>query len=465
MKKLFIISAAALVAFASCSKENGTPALAGEGNVEITLLDANAGATRADAAEGEAVAGSADENKITQIEIFVFDDAGAALDEATLNEDGYVSIDFATAPTLPYKTQVKMSEGTNKDIIVVANGNIGAPTVGTDTFDTIMAKIAAASNTILDNDVAAVTAVPTDGFLMTGYTLTAPVVEGNANKIAVALDRAVARIETPVPSETLVVDLTDAEIAEVYGEGATKVEVGNIEFELDGFAVINGLPKTSVGFVGNKVTTDGAAGNIADITYSVWDKPQHASIVADGDEIPWNLWIENKTDAAGVLTPGAAVTDTARGPRSATNAEDLMSDNTPGLASEWEGAYSGDAFLTTGVVYVNESKPDWAVNAGLAGYDTNGVIALIIQGTLTSELTGEDETRYWRVNVREQDAYHILRNSSYHTAINTIVTPGYKTPQEAEEETPILPIDGEVSAEFEISINPWIHRLVGNGQI
>jgi hypothetical protein len=43
------------------------------------------------------------------------------------------------------------------------------------------------------------------------------------------------------------------------------------------------------------------------------------------------------------------------------------------------------------------------------------------------------------------------------------MTPGYKTPQEAEEERPVIPIDGEVSAEFTISVSPWIHSEVGNG--
>ena len=459
MKKLFIIVAVALVGMASCSTEGPSTEVKGSGNVEITLLDANASATRADLTtnpDGAPVVGSAAENKISSIEMFGFDNTGENLDEETIDGDGYISMDIANTVAFPYKTQVKMGAGESKDIIVVANANIGEPEEG-DTFDDIMGKI----HTALLNNTNS-TVVPTDGFVMTGYVLDAEVTEGNNNKIAVAMDRVVARIEYPTAAAAVVVTLDADELKEVYGEEATAVDLGAVSFTLDGFAVINGLSKSSIGFVGNKVYE----GENDETVYSVYDKPLHSPGIDEEDEFEWDLWEESVTED-GVKTEGAAVT--ARGPRSTTNANSLMADGIPGAATEWTGAYSGNAFLTsaTPAVYVYENKPDWIITEGLAGYDTDGIIALIVKGTLTPANTAEydAETRYWRVNVRAQNAYHVLRNSSYHTAINTIITPGYKTPQEAEEEKPIIPIDGEISAEFTISINPWVHREVGPGQL
>jgi hypothetical protein len=455
MKKLFILAAAVAIGLASCN-EGVTPLPVKEGNVAITLT--NGGSTRAD---GDAKEGTAAENKISSLEIYVFDNAGGTPDVATGGGKGYVKIPIATTVTFPYSTLVQMSAGTNKDVIVVANANLGEPTDAMNSFDEVMAAIEDAELSATNSRT-----VPADGFVMSGHNLLANVVEGQTSTIEIAMDRLVARIEYPTVTTEgsgVAVDLDKSELEQIFGTGA--VETDTYAFALKGYAVINALKKSSVGFVGNLVA-DGDVGTVDDKVYSVHNRPYVSGGIPGTNLFVWDKWTES-VDDKGAITVGASVT--ARGGRAKTNSAELKAANRPASAmNEWTGVYSGSAFLTAGTnVYLFESKPDRKADESYSGYDPYGVIALIIEGQIlnTTNSSVPPATRYWRVNVRKSDAYHIIRNSTYTTAINSITSPGHSTPWEAEEEKPIIERPDDTVGDFEISINDWTVKEVGNGQL
>ena len=482
MKKL-LIWAACLVVGAGCSKVNTEKPTTFTGNVSITLEN-GADTTRGN--DGDEVAGTEAENKVTMLEVYIFNNDGTVLDSDTLNENGYVKLTAADLqyPTRwPYTTQLQMGGGSNKDIIVVANADLGAPvtTVGSEklnTFAKVMSAISEKTKDVMTNAISRV--VPTNGFIMSGYTLNANVVaERSDNKISVKMDRAVARIEVPVEAANVTFDLDLDELEKLYGDKTTKTNTDNLEFEFTGYAVINGLRKSSIGFVGNNIN-DGTPGTAADVVYSNFTRPYLKNGIEGTNMWAWNLWTANATAANGTVTPGAFAT--ARGPRIKSNTDALMSGSTPNTdPSAWRDAYSGytNLVLSSGGwfidssnanpnVYVYESKPDTKSSEVYSGYDPDGVIALIIRGTITDTSATDpapQKTRYWRVNVRVDDEYHIIRNSTYQTTISTIQTPGFASPQEAEDSEDIVAKPDETISEFTISVNKWLLKNVGNGQI
>ncbi len=482
MKKILIL-AACLAIGASCSKvDTVEPTSTSTGNVSLTLE--NGAATRGD--DGDEVAGSDAENKVSMLEIYVFNNDGTVLDNATANENGYIKLtaaDLKIPTSWPYTTQVQMGSGTNKDIIVVANANLGAPvtTSGSeklDTFEKVMQAISDETKDVMTTAISRV--VPTDGFIMSGYTLGANVVaERSDNKISIKMDRLVARIEVPVQASTVNFDLDLDELERLYGDRTTKTDTDNLEFEFTGYAVINGLQKSSIGFVGNNIN-DGTAGTTADVVYSNFTRPYLEDGTEGTDMWAWNLWTANATAADGTFTAGAFAT--ARGSRIESKTDELMDIETPNTdPAAWEGAYSGRAnlLLNSGAwfidssnanpnVYLYESKPDTKANESYVGYDPDGVVAIIIQGTITDTSVTDPaptKTRYWRLNVRVDEAYHIIRNSTYQTTISTIQTPGFASPQEAEDSEEIVAKPGDTVSEFYISVNKWLLKNVGNGQI
>jgi hypothetical protein len=95
------------------------------------------------------------------------------------------------------------------------------------------------------------------------------------------------------------------------------------------------------------------------------------------------------------------------------------------------------------------------------GYNSDQVIAIIVRGTIENG-SGLSTTRYWRVDLRSEDAYYFIRNSQYELTVSSINTPGHATPWEAEEEEPIIDKPGDTTSDFIISVNPWDVLTVGN---
>ncbi|KAK9659972.1 Major fimbrial subunit protein type IV, Fimbrillin, C-terminal, partial [Popillia japonica] len=79
--------------------------------------------------------------------------------------------------------------------------------------------------------------------------------------------------------------------------------------------------------------------------------------------------------------------------------------------------------------------------------------------------TNQSVTRYWRVNLVKStgkntenttiDDYKVYRNGLYKVTINNINTVGYETPEDAEKQEEIVPVDGAVNVEVTIEVSPW----------
>ncbi len=131
-------------------------------------------------------------------------------------------------------------------------------------------------------------------------------------------------------------------------------------------------------------------------------------------------------------------------------------------ASEYENehlgtVYSGSDYLTAEGVYVYENSPLRYEDQGSRWYEAATVYAFILKGELSDGTT--TVTRYWRANIAkangEDNNYQILRNAIYNVSISNIKTIGWGSPEEAEEEKPVIP-DGEESAiVLEVKVAPW----------
>ncbi|MCD8260497.1 MAG: fimbria major subunit [Bacteroides sp.] len=120
--------------------------------------------------------------------------------------------------------------------------------------------------------------------------------------------------------------------------------------------------------------------------------------------------------------------------------------------------YSGDAFLgESDVVYLYENKPVLEEFNSVIGFDHKTVYAFIIKADLSYE--DQSVERYWRINVEKKNdadqAYKIRRNAIYKVNVNAVKTIGHGTPEDAEEEKPIIPIGEDGAVEVTIDIADW----------
>jgi hypothetical protein len=481
MKKLFIIAAAALVGMASCSKENVEKPEYGQDGVGTLNISLKKELTRAISN------GTEEESAVSTLEIFIFEDDGETPDA----QNAYVKLtspDFGDyeedesefSPTWDgqYVTQIQVDAGT-KMVLVVANAELGELEED-ETFEDIMAKIAEDDAYVFSTGEAAseslnTRSVPENGFVMAGFNLEAPVIAEKANTIEVTIYRNVSKITAPTAdADGVTFNFTQPELDKLLGQKAGDTgyvviadvngEDPEIEssFKLTGYAVVNGLPKSTVAFIGTASPYSPELGFTAPDTFTnPWDN--------------WNAGEFLGLDWEDQITATNGAGETLRGPRIRSNS-DWMKENDKTMANiaEWKGVYSGENKMipiagaganTEPVVYVYENKPGlMQEQAGTyKGYNADQVIAIIVAGTIT--IDGEDYPRYWRVNVIKDDAYHVIRNSVFNTSVSEIITAGWETPWEAEEETPIIAKPDDTISEFVISIAPWEVKLVGNGQI
>lgn len=359
-------------------------------------------------------AGSAEESKVTSLEFYVFDSAGALDTEvgrvdATTPGNGYLKI----TATNSFNHKLRVSSGTDKLFLVVANADLGAP-ASTDTYAIIKAKLASAAFTATagSTDHNSRT-VPTSGFVISG-TAKASVVAGKGdNKVYITIARLVSKINTPTIADDVAVSLTQEQINEVWGAGTTVDPATVKSFAFKGYAVINGVDKSNISFVGN------ASGVYSAPSTTIWD-----------------LWSNT-------------------GKAHLNSAFDASGDYTNNYSGKTGSVWFLDG--TTGNnadrVFVYENKPsDITVNS-VVGYDPTTVYAYIIEGELTANSV--TEKRYWRVDLIKDDIYHIVRNSVYKVSISKISTPGYKTPEDAEKLPGIVPGVDQTAADFVISVANW----------
>ena len=413
MKKHSIIFAAlCLLALSSCNKkEKETCCNAEFGEPTEAIVTLSSLVTRAPSGTE---AGTTEENYISSLEFYVFDNTGANLDPEVGAGEGYLK--FNNPSGLRHK--IKLSAGANKKIIVVANMNLGAPSgsLNITTYNQLTAKLSNGEfkATSGQNDHNS-RIIPVTGLEMSGFTANATVVAGRSdNVISIAISRLVSKIEPPSFAANIKVALTNVQVEQVWGLGAVLDNSADTTFTFEGYAVINGVTKSSVNFAGR------ADGNYKDPVALAWD--------------------------------------TWTGPRTHLNSafvSQMYSNNYSGKQSgEWflDGTQTENGHR----VYAYENKPtDMSFN-GISGYMPETVYACIIKGALTATINGGPtvtETRYWRINLIASDYFHMMRNCVYKITINKITTPGYSTPQEAEENEPIVTID--TAADFIISISDW----------
>lgn len=412
--KMHVLWAAicSLLLFAGCNNDqaDGRKIYDGVADVKISLINRQLPTTKAPAGKED---GTDDENRITSLEFYVFDATGNTLDpevgrvDAATPGHGYLRL-----TTSDLTNTIRVSAGTGKKFVVAANMNLGAPTAANDTYDKLIAMLSTGEfkATAGANDHNART-IPAAGLEMSGAGTADVIAESPDNLIYVTITRLVSKINTPTIASDVPVQLADQQqIDKVWGANSGVTPASEVTFTFKGYAVINAVAKSTVLFSGN------AAGNYID--------PANT---------PWNTWtakpfLHSTFDATGAYT-----------------------NNYSGMqGTSWflDGTTDG-----TKCVYLYESKPTATVLNGIEGYDPETVCAYIIKGTL-STAGQNDATRYWRVDLTQTDSFHIMRNCVYKVTVDQITTPGFGTPQEAEEQ-PIVPAPGQTFADFVVSVAQW----------
>ncbi len=418
--KRIILSAAIMGAllFTGCDKNEGTvpqpqPGFGAPTEVNIQLLSKDL--TRALSGKEP---GTNDENKVSWLEFYVFDQSGDTPDPEVGKTDDEVGNGYIRLDGGGLNRKIRVSAGTQKKMIVVANSNIGPLAEGYNTYETLKKKLSSAefiaNATALNHNSRT---VPSNGFEMSGFT-EATIAEGtDNNQVYVSISRMVSRINAPVLADDIPVELVQQEqIDAVWGEESGITPADEISFEFVGYAVINGRKKSTVSFVGNE-----------------------AEIYTEPKTVAWNKW--GDITGRDNLLSSFATTD-----GSYTN-------NYSGKdGASW--FLDGKKTENTDRVYAYESKPTSVTVDGVPGYDPESVISYIIQGKLSTADGSNVQTRYWRVDIHKGDIYHLMRNCVYKVKINKITTPGHGTPEEAEKPG-IIPNPDETIADFIISVDQW----------
>lgn len=402
--KLFAIALVALL-LGACSKNDdvidGTPT-DGDGAVVNIVLnsDSKAPGTR------ETEAGSTAESEVSKLEFFIFDANG--------NKD--TQTPYFALNAYQYKTTINIASSGNVRFVVVANASIGGA-IGT--FGELQAKLAgrafAADGASLNHNTRV---IPTGGFEMSGETVTVIASGSYENTVTVGLDRLVSKFGKPAftPAAAGFLNLPDVDLVELWGAGTT-ITNADMVFEFNGYALINGVNKS---LLVNRTDWNNTSASPATTWKGKW--------------VEWYLANES---VAGMKYLASSF-----------NASGEYTNNYSGKSS------NGTWFLDdTNPVYVYENAPAIITTNVGKGYDAQKVYAFIVKGTLTAN--SKTVTRYWRVNLITESDYHIYRNKSYGVTITSIKTAGYATPEEAEKNDPIVPVEGETYVDVTVIVNPW----------
>lgn len=341
--------------------------------------------------------GEDNERKISWLEFFVFASDGTQ-DEVT----PYRKIEEFAEKTM---LRIANNNGIVTFVVVANYGTEGSAGIGEmATYNDLLAELASremtANLTPLNHNA---TVVPAHGFEMSGKN-TAIIKKGShTNTVVIELDRVVSKFSEPEFATSDLVNLPEECMNELWGE---VVDNSNITFEFEGYAFINGLNKTLL------MNRD---------DWGPWDEK-------------WFDWLTTTGMSAGLKYIGAEFDDD----------------------DDFENTYSGkdedDSWFIDGPVYAYENVPA-QITLHAAGYDRDKVYAMIIKGSLTAN--ENSMTRYWRINLIKDSKYIILRNKHYKITVTSINSCGFRTPQEAVEDLPIVPIDGDTYVNVIVTINPW----------
>lgn len=296
------------------------------------------------------------------------------------------------------------------DFYVVANQQVGS----LETKSELLSKLS--SRVIAPTDSRTVTS---SGLPMVGAS-TAYALDGaqTAHRITMPLKRRAAKFEPPVAASGLKVRLADPSDLDAVLPGVVyDPESPNLDFNLTGFALVNGI---------NKSWLFGA-----ELRGTDWSLPSGAT---------YQL---SSFDAGGAYTGVySGVVDFGPPPT----------------------YFLDPAAHDVEYIYAYENAPSSKTVDGVTGYDRNEVYAMIIRGTVSpTDDPSNIVTRYWRVNLVRGSAssprnFSIEENKAYRIRINEIRSLGYATPQLAENEAGslglILP-SGQASMTVTCHVADW----------
>lgn len=402
MKNTKILAAALIAAlgFTACAKDGDT--VEKKGNpAEVTVNLKAPKETRFDAGTED---GDGNEIIVTSLEFFVFNSDGTP-DDTTPYLRKAAALNDAT--TLP------ITSGNGKLFLVGVNTNLfaslaayqtAAATPSNVNYTAIKAKVAALELT----DENSQTDPGSGGFVMSAEATKNVLVAPAVNTLTMTIERLLSKVESPVAAVPVVTTEVagDLDMLQEIWPAVTAVgDVTNLTWTFDGYVVINGIQN---------------------------------SYVFKND---WATW------TAPYLSGAASWFKT-------TYTNDV-------IATVYGGSGSGDNFIAAGntaPVYVYENSPE--KNESQPGEATtfvrDQVTAFLIKGTFSGTVSGTsaNATRYWRVNLIQDDVWKVYRNSIYRVTLQKVMTPGYATPQEAEEGDPIID-PTETSITIDLDIAPW----------
>ena len=418
---------------AACNKNtpeepNGGKGTGAVGEPTEVILTLASPATRA------SEAGTAAENAIKTVEFYVFDDLGA-VDDQVGTGNGYVKFTMDGE----ISKRVIVGSGTDKKFVAAVNTDMG-PLAAGDGYDELKAMIASgeftADETLLDHNART---TPTGGFEMTGEVVADITAGSITNTVTIEVARLASKMYAPTfiasdginPSE---VNLTDLQIKQLWPNDYEDIDPADLSFTFGGYALINGLDKSDAFFIGNANGDDEED--------------------SDSDGFPdWDLWSwtgKNYLNSSFITADGlfkGHYTNNYSG-KSVVN----VAETDPSLVWFLLGSTADNSDR----VYIYENKPDVTTIDGQTGFDPKKTYAFIIKGDL--KVDGEPtltKTRYWRVDLTRTDNYHIKRNSVYKVNVQTIISIGYPTPQDAEEKPGVIPGGDQTAVEIFIEVLDW----------
>lgn len=393
---LWSLTAATMLFFASCENENIPGDTAGKpASVEITIAS-----TRG--IDPTPQPGSQDESKISHFEAYVFK-------KSTGTQLSYVKVDNGV------KTTSLNAEEGSVVIAVVANDNIGS-------VANLAALEKAISNQVLSKTTSTQVPKKADNSTVLGFVMSATMeltlVEGT-NPATIILKRTVSKFLEP-NFEEAILDLSGLSVAEIQTVLTTFPEGGNkntIVFEYRKFALANGLNKT---------------------------------LVLNEKVYPITGWPEYRTD----WNPSF--------PFTYLNSKFRDSDPAGKGFYDAEGVYSKEFANIPVYVHENYPYPDYE-DGNVTGYNPKEVYCFIVEGRL--KYNEEVRTRYWRINLVKStnkqgggvdyDYYNIFRNGLYMVNVGSIKSIGHETPEEAENEVPVIPKAGDATVSITVNVANW----------
>lgn len=408
MKKCTILAVALIaLGLAACQKDNDNKQKQPKDDPVLVTISLKGGSDKVLRADSGTEAGTSAENAILKIEFFVYESDGTQ--DATTP--------YYSPTTISGTHTFLVNPGSGKKFMVAVNQYLGEAKAAA-TYDDMLEVVADKmlfdgtlnnSQTAIDGGV---------GYAMAGEN-SADVITGSTNKITIDISRLLSRVRAPKVKgggtglvgddlfPSLDNSVKDEYFTEIFGTGYTDLSgapVENLKWEFTGYTVINGVDR-SYAFL-------------------------------NGDT--WN--------PAGKLYFKTA----------------YLTDDGVSLKSVYGGAADGDLFLAAdnaGEVFVYENTPGIESVGGpgeASVFLPDEVTAFLVKGQFSASNinAGAPVTRYWRVNMIKDDAWKIHRNCIYEITMNTINTPGFNTPKEAEEDGPIVHPE-QSSISIDLNVLDW----------